>query len=119
MKVTTGRIIKMIIGPKIHGDVPPKPEDLEKDMNEFTVRILPRLESQLKEHSFIVSNELTVVDLVYYNEIRTIVQLTGREINESKFPSLPLWYEKISKMPEVAETDKMLDQIINQFNLNK
>jgi len=44
VRVNTGRIIKMIISPKVFGDQSPKPDDLEKDINELMTRILPKID---------------------------------------------------------------------------
>ncbi len=61
---------------------------------------------------------MTVIDLQYYNEISTIVQLTQTELTESKFPNISVWYnERMRGVPEIQELDRKLLSVITQYEL--
>lgn len=79
MKPTTSRLIKMITMPKSFGQ-PPTVNEINKEKEEFFKRLLGALDSQLVGKTFFCGNEITVADLLYYNEISTVIHLTKKDL---------------------------------------
>lgn len=74
------------------GDKTVNEEDQKRDREEFFRKILPRLDKQLQGKEFMCGEDITVVDLQYYNEISTVVNLTKVELGEDDYPNLAKWY---------------------------
>lgn len=118
MRVSTGRIIKMIVGPQAFGEKAPPPEDMRRSEDEFFKKILPKLNEVLKNKSYMCGDEMTIVDLQYYNEIVTITLLTKKELAADEFPNLAPWFQRMSKVPETMDTDKRLKEVVTKYNFH-
>lgn len=115
MRVSTQRIVKMMVGPKAFGDRQAPVEDIKRETDEFYKKILPRLEKQISGKKYMVGEGLTVIDLQYYNDIRTIVDLTRQELTNQEFPTLSEWFnETMPSIPEVLETDARFKAVLTQ-----
>jgi len=75
MQVSTNRLIRMIVGPIAFGEKPVSDNELAKDSKEFYDKILPRLDKLLVDREFICGDDPAIVDLQYYNEIKTVITL--------------------------------------------
>ena len=77
------------------------------------------LDAQLAgKRYFCGGSEVTVADLLYYNEISTIVTLTKYNLKPEEYPNLASWYnERMSTIPEVIALDKKLKEMITKYNI--
>jgi len=118
MRVTTGKLIKSIVGHVKDGDKQPNPEDRKRDQEDFFKKVLPRLDHQLASKKYMCGEDITVIDLQYYNEIVTILQLLRFELVDSEFPHLAPWFnERMRKLPEMVELDGRLRRVVEENSL--
>ena len=107
----------MIVGPVAFGEKAPTPQEMEKDSKEFYEKILPRLDKLLTDREFICGDDPAIVDIQYYNEIKTILSLQKKTLDPSKYPNLSRWFtEKMSRIPEIMEVDKKLQETISRYS---
>ena len=62
----------------------------------------------MKEKKYFCGRNVTVADIVYYNEISLIVNLTKKELFEQDYPNLAVWYNET--MPAIAELRMVEDK---------
>lgn len=117
MKPSSTRLVKMIVQPQAFGEKVPPADELNREENEFFSKLLPSLDKQLVNKAYFCGNDITIADIQYFQEISTLVHLKKREITASEFPNLAPWYnDRLAKIPEVAELDKKLKEIIAKYN---
>lgn len=68
---------------------------------------------------FFCGEELTLVDIMYYNEISTILKMTKKEIDEKELPNLKSWFDRMAALPEMIELDKKLKTISQAYNFSQ
>ena len=93
----------------------------ERDLKELFERLLPTIDKQLakSQQPFICGENITVVDLMYYNEIVTILMLTKTELTESKYPHLAVWFnQNMRNVPELLKLDKQLMEVVAKYELS-
>ena len=100
MKPNTQRLIKMYAFPKSFAQEVTE-EDIEREKEEFFKRLLPALDQQLKDKPYFAGQNLTAADLLYYNEIVTVVMLSGRELGADLYANLSGWFANVKALPEV------------------
>ena len=117
LRVCSTRIIKMTIGPKIHGEKAPTPEDLKAVTEEFFRRILNRFDQMLASKDFVCGAKMTVADIQYFFEIQTVVKLLKKEVSESEFPHVEAWMSKMQKAPEIIAQEQNFDKVCAKYSL--
>ena len=96
-------------------------------MTAFMCDIGPRLESMLKKgakgavHLFCEDDggRLTVVDIVFYGEIRTVLELCSLEGCNfaDQYPMINLWLKQVAKeIPQLCGYDDLLIQFAKQIH---
>ena len=109
----TGFQIRKLINNKI-GDQDEKNEDKGKAgkvdkwqsmRKEYNQNILQAYEDLLKKNTFLTGQKITVVDIIVYSEIETIIKLTKEPI-PSHFGSLSAWYDKLSENKTIKEANQ-------------
>ncbi len=79
--------------------------------------ILPKLEEKLAEQDFICGEDMTIVDIQYYNELMTAFTLMDKTIDKETFPKLKQWYRRMRKTPEIKQTDKKFQEILQTHKI--
>jgi glutathione S-transferase len=117
MRPCAGRLTRMIVQPQAFGDKAPSQAELQREQDEFFKKLLPSLDQQLKNKKYFCGDEVTVADLQYYNEISTVVNLTKKDLDETEYPNLSIWFnERMSQIPDIMILDKKLRDIISKYN---
>lgn len=120
LRLCTGRIIKQITSAKT-GERAMDNEAQQRDLKELYDRLLPTIDKQLakSDQPYICGDNITVVDLMYYNELVTILMLTKTELTESKYPKLAVWFnQRMRSVPELVKLDKQLMVVITKYQLS-
>eukprot|EP00347_Sterkiella_histriomuscorum_P024508 403330868 len=115
MRVTSQRLIRMIIGPQAFGEKQYQQEDIKATLEEFNM-ILHMLDKKLQRYEFFCGEEVTVADIQIYNEISTILALHRKQIESRENPNVFAWFNKMSTIPEVQENDRRFREIISKYN---
>ena len=117
MRPTAEKLTNLKTKSKAHGEQPPTPEAVQKEQVEFFSKLLPQLDKELIGKKYCCGDEVTIIDIQYYNQISTIVNLTKHELKESDLPNLAVWYNnRMGKLPELMKMDKKLKEIIARYN---
>ena len=88
---------------------------MNRDVNEFFGKILPTIDKLLRGKVYIINEEPSVIDILYYNEISTITKLTKRSLDNEKTPELFTWYNNMSRIRELEDSDKKLEAVIEKY----
>lgn len=75
------------------------------------------LDKKLERYEFLCGEEFTVVDIQLYNEIFTVLTLHRKTIGSREYPNIFDWYNKMSKIPEIQESDTHFIDIVHKYNL--
>ena len=119
MKPTSTRLIKMIVQPQAFGDKAPSQQELAREQEEFFKKLLPSLDKQLENKRYFCGEDVSIADIQYFCEISTIANLTKKDLNQSDYPNLAVWYnERLSQIPEIDSVDRKLKEIINKYNFH-
>ena len=62
--------------------------------------------------------ELTAVDIVFYNEISTVLILSKIKLHKKEFPNLFAWVTSISEVAEISECDEKLLDVLVKYELD-
>lgn len=57
-----------------------------------------------------------MADILFYNELVTVLVLKNKELSQEDFPNLNTWFKKIGSIPEVMDSEKKLREIVNKYN---
>lgn len=117
MKPTSTRLVKMIVNPKAFGDKAPSAQELAREQEEFFKKLLLSLDKQVENKTFFCGEDISIADIQYYCEISTILNLLKKDLDEQTYPNLSRWSERCSSIPEIANNDAKLRDIISKYNL--
>ena len=72
-----------------------------------------------KTNDFICGNHMTVVDIVLYCEISTILALTLKKDDDlaTNNPHINKWYLRMKAVNGMADLDKELAEIVSKYDL--
>ena len=112
------RLIKVTVGPKAFGVEDFTGEEVEAAKNAFFQDILKRINEMLSTQKFLISsNEVTVVDIIFYNELSTALMLTRVKGFKRQFPNVGKWIELMNETPELNDMDEKLVEAIEKYGL--
>ena len=86
-------------------------------LDEFFNNIFPVLDKKVEKHDYLCADECSVVDIVVYNELMTVLFLYEKDIQYNEYPNLHAWFHKIGSIPEVILTDEKFKDIVNKYQL--
>lgn len=95
-------------------------KDDSKDQIENTLQVffdthMIALEKKVEQHGGVCCETITYMDLMIYNEIRTVLVLYGTKLKKKETPSLHNWFENINELcPPVAELDQKFDKVCKE-----
>ena len=107
MRKTTAKLIRVIVNPKVFKQTSKKAPDIDDEITEFFEPILGKLEEQLVKKTYLTGEKMTVIDIMFYCEIVTILKLYHREIPRDNCSLVANWYENIAKDPAIQEVDRI------------
>ena len=119
MRPCIQRLIKAVVGPKVFGLERCSGDELEATKAAVLNTICKRLEQMFtSEVKFLVSsNEPTVVDFVYYNEIIMALFLMKIKGFKRNFPKTERWITFMNEVSELNECADRLAEIIDNYEL--
>ena len=85
-------------------------------MEELFLTILPVLDKKLQKYEFLVSDDLSVADLVLYNELHTVLILHKRQLESREMSNVFAWYYKVGNIHEVKEANRLFVDIVHKYN---
>jgi glutathione S-transferase len=112
----------MIVPSKVLGGAPASTEDKNKQRETIYGQrgVLSVLDTQLgKSGAFICGDGMTVVDVLLYCEISTILALTSKSEGDlrNNNPNIHKWFLRMRQVDSLNDLDKELTNIINRFDL--
>ena len=112
------RIIKVIVAPKAFGQEEFSGEEIEAAKSVLFDNILKRVDGMLGTQKFLImSNEPTVIDIIFYNEISTALLLTRVKGFRRQFPRVESWITLMGEVNELNEMDEKLVAVIEKYSL--
>jgi glutathione S-transferase len=108
-------IIKQIMAPnmlKMGGELAERAKTLPDTINQIP-KILKHLDKLLGKQKFIVDNEMSIVDLIYSQEIDQI-RILG--IDLKKYENLWAYLNNINSTPEGIKVNKVTEKLIEKAN---
>ena len=85
-------------------------------MDELFTTILPVLDRKLNKYEYLVSDDLSVADLVLYNELHTILTLHKRQLESREMSNVFAWYAKVGNIYEVKEANALFSDIVHKYH---
>ena len=80
------------------------------------------MEKRLESTRYMVTNEITVADILIYSEISTVLALLDKHHSdeiEHKFQHLSNWHTTMSQQPHIKECDEHLRECVEKYNLQE
>jgi glutathione S-transferase len=108
-------IVKQIMAPnmiKMGGEFEKRAKLLPDTIHEIP-KILKRLDNILKKQKFIVDDEISIVDLIYSQEIDQI-RILGYDLK--KYENLWAYIEKINSTPEGKNVNLITEKLVKKAN---
>ena len=83
-------------------------EHLNEDLDEFMEMILPKINSKLTKTTYVTGPKITIIDIMIYCDIQTILKLYKREIENSKtdLTAIKAWYDSLSEHGAIQRVNK-------------
>jgi glutathione S-transferase len=107
VKLLRRMLIAKRLAKKLHKDAPSENEIITKKADFFNI-VVPTLNQKLKGKKFFVGNQLTMIDLVAFVELETVLVLLQEYPDEetrsiSNFKYLSEWMDGIRGLPDFHE----------------
>ena len=122
MRPETQRLIRMIVPAKVLGGNPASTEEKQKQRDQIYGQrgLLSVLDGQLgKTGSYVCGDHMTVVDVLFYCEISTILSLTLKTDDDLAVnnPNINKWYLRMKAVNGMSELDTKLAEIVKKHDL--
>ena len=75
MRRVTSKLIRVVVNPKVFKQQTKKSPNVEDDLKEFFEQILGKLEEKLAVQKYLTGEKITIIDIMFYCEIVTILKL--------------------------------------------
>mmetsp|Transcript_3613 Transcript_3613/g.3560 ORF Transcript_3613/g.3560 Transcript_3613/m.3560 type:complete len:137 (+) Transcript_3613:185-595(+) len=76
LRISTQKLIRMIVAPKAFAEKPPLAEELQAQNDELYEVIIPILDKKLSKVEYICdTDDITICDLQIYNDIKSVLTL--------------------------------------------
>ena len=93
---------------------------MKKDQEELFNLILPKIDDLLVSRDYICGNEdPSIVDIQYYVELSTVMNLTFKKIEKKDYPNLYAWFVRIRNLKEVQESYKKFKDLLQKHQVCK
>ena len=78
------------------------------------------LERKVEQNAGICCETITYLDLLVYNEIRSILTLFGTKLKRRETPNLNTWYENMDELcPPVDELNSRFDKVCKEKGISR
>ena len=111
MRKTTSKLIRSIVNPKVFNQNSKKQADIDDELNEFFDPILGKLEETLVRKKYLTGEKITVIDIMFYCEIVTILKLYSREIPRDHCSCVADWFNNIAAEAAIVEVDNEFSNV--------
>ena len=109
--------VRMLVGPKAFGEPEHNPIEVE-EARAFFSDVLKLTDGMLKgKQFFCTGTDFTIVDIVVYNEISTVLGLTNFKLTKKEYPNLLGWVAKMSEVPQVKTSEETFTKKIEIYKL--
>ncbi len=78
-------------------------------------KLLKFLDSELFKHKYIIDNEISIADLMLYNEL---IELYLINFDFSEYPSVEKFLKNMNNVPEFKETNNVLRKVTEKRGIN-
>ena len=112
MRRRTVTLIRVIVNEKVLEKKSKKVVDVNDDLQEFFDQILNKLEEKLSRQKYLTGEKLTIIDIMFYCEIVTILKMYNKEVPRDQCACLHEWFETLSKNPALMEMDNHLASVL-------
>ena len=79
---------------------------LESVKNEFYQVSLKKLDAALENKEFVCTEQMSTIDIVFYNEITTVMYLDQYNLKKGDYPHLFQWLKRMSELKEVKAANE-------------
>ena len=85
---------------------------VEANLNQFFDTHMVALEKKVESLQGVCCEMITYLDLLIYNEIRSVLVLYGTKLKRKETPNLNAWYENMTELcPPVIELNTKFDEV--------
>ena len=117
------RVIQVLVGPKtLNSEF--TAEEVDQAKQDFFHIVLKQLNGMLESakptgNKFLCTPlEMTAVDIVFYNEISTVLILSKIKLRKKEFPNVFAWVSSMSEVAEISECDEKLLDVLMKYELD-
>ena len=76
---------------------------------------MPSLDKKLQRYDYLCGEDYTVIDIVIYNELMTVMTLHRRTLESREMPNMFSWFKKMSGIPEIIEIDRKFRDVLDMY----
>lgn len=117
----TIKLLRRMLIAKLMKRNPPPPEELQRKKNEFFNLIVPALNTKLRGKQFFVAEEQTMLDLVIFVEIETVLVLINKDNGGTldarlkDYKNLTDWMTLIRGLPDYQEVHSEFSRRVQEL----
>lgn len=92
-------------------------DQLESAKNEFYQLSLKKLDAALEDKEFVCTEQMSSIDIVFYNEITTVMYLDQYNLKKGDYPHLFQWLKQMSEVKEVKAANEQLQDSLKRLGI--
>ena len=119
MRRNTSKLIRTKVNPKVFQQQSAKKGNDEEELTEFFDTILKILEDKLATQRFLCGDSISIIDIMFYCEVVTILKLYNKEIPRDQLACVAEWFQKIGQNEALVIMDKKLAEVCDEWKLNE
>jgi len=114
MKPCVQSLMKILVSPKAFGTEIASGDEVEAAKDAFLNEICKHVENMLDGRSFLISaHEPTVIDIIFYSEMSTVILLMRIKGLKRMFPGVSKW---IGLMGDIDEMDDIIENLVQTID---
>jgi len=118
LRPSARHMIRILVGPKAFGEPLYSREQIEEGKKEFFEVILKQLDAMLKDKEYLCTSvEFSAVDIAFYNEISTVMLLSGFKLKRTQFPNLFAWIGRLADVAEIGNSDDRFLEVLTKYGI--
>ena len=93
-------------------------EGSKSELDEFFETLMPFLETKFGDNNGICCETITFMDVVIYNDIRTVLALYATSLRSKETPKVLEWFQNMNELcPPISDLDNKFDQVVQNRGL--